>query len=70
MAKKRLTDIEAATKRILEKKGIHNLEEWQKQKLNERKMLVLQGDDKEWEKSVLDQEMMKVVLDSLKQGGN
>ena len=70
MAKKKLTDLEAAAKRILERKGISNLEEWQKQKLNERKMRVLQGDDKEWEKIVLEQEMMNVVLDSLKQGGN
>lgn len=70
MAKKKLSDLEAAAKRILERKGISNLEEWQKQKLNERKMRVLQGDDKDWEKIVLEQEMMNVVLDSLKQGGN
>lgn len=70
MAKKKLSDLEAAAKRILERKGISNLEEWQKQKLNERKMRVLQGDDKDWEKNVLEQEMMNVVLDSLKQGGN
>lgn len=57
---------EEAAEKILERKG-QSYKDWKNNKINERKMTVLQGTDKEWESKVTEEECYKLMAKNIQQ---
>lgn len=64
VAKKNEAVFVQAAKNIIEKKG-QKFEAWKKVKITKRQFAILQGEDKEWEKSVIEEEMQNLVMDEI-----
>lgn len=55
---------EEAAEKILERKG-QSYKEWKNKKISERQMTVLQGNDKEWELKVTEEECYKLMAKNI-----
>ncbi|RBP59280.1 hypothetical protein DES36_1195 [Alkalibaculum bacchi] len=66
--KKKSNQLQMTVEKILKKKGV-DYREWEKDIINQRKLEIMAGEDKEWTKKTIEEESMNLIMDEVIHSG-